>query len=90
MTRTKLFRIFNKFLKDLGCRDLFWQEVAKSAAQAQIHFKLKKGQIKYCCACKDMIRAGFTWNRTTNGSQFWGLVDVAWQNHLNSLWYGPQ
>ena len=87
MNRTILFRIFNKFLKDLGCRDLFWKEVAKRAAQAQVPFKLKREQIKYCCACKDMIRTGFLWDLTYNGRQFWELVEIAWHDRLNSLWY---
>lgn len=84
MTQTTLFRIFNKFLKDTGCRDLFWQEVARYAVRRNITFKQKKEHIKKCYG-SNMILNAFDWTQTHNGGIFWGLTDVAWQSHLNSL-----
>ena len=85
MDRVTLFRVFNNFLKEIMCRELFWVEVAKSAAQSHTPFRFRKEHIKYHCASRDMVLVAFTWNRTSNGSEFWGLVDVAWQKHLKTL-----
>ena len=85
MTQSATFRILNNFLKDNGCRNIFWSEVAKYGIRNRISYQTRRHTIKYSVCPDDKIIQAFNWMSTSNGVYFWRKIDRLWRDYLCKL-----